>query len=178
MILVCVVSVLLSWFESLLYSDSLRCAVRYHWNQTKITHPQSPISFIDGYFLVKDVGVNYFTLPVGSVCRFSSSLFARSAAKLRAESARVQAAIINKCWNAQLNRFISYYKDKNMRDVAVTTEAVQSLFPLLLPQLPAQMADSIVRSQVTNSSKFWLPFPIPSVSADAVRSVLCVGSFY
>lgn len=46
-------------------------------------------------------------------------------------------------------------------------EGVQSLFPLLLSGLPGHMVESIVTTQLTNASKFWTPFPVPSVSKDA-----------
>jgi len=51
----------------------------------------------------------------------------------------------------------------------VDYEVVQSLFPLLLDTIPTQMVNSIVNTQLTNSSKFWLSYPVPSVSASDAR---------
>ncbi len=44
-------------------------------------------------------------------------------------------------------------------------ETVQTLFPLLLTNIPEELVESIVTTQLTNQSRFWLDFPVPSVSA-------------
>jgi glycogen debranching enzyme len=77
----------------------------------------------------------------------------------------LEQAIISKMWLPNENRFASalYARDGVLR--AARAETAQSLFPLLLESLPSGTVDTIVTSQLTNASRFWLNFPVPSVSA-------------
>jgi len=76
-------------------------------------------------------------------------------------------AIVSKMWSKTLNRFISLWRDWDGSEKETTAEVVQSLMPLLLSSkyLPQQLIDTIITTQITNTSKFWLPYPLPSVSA-------------
>jgi len=47
----------------------------------------------------------------------------------------------------------------------IKTETISNLFPLILPNIPKEMADTLLK-RLLNPEKFWLPFPIPSVAAD------------
>jgi hypothetical protein len=85
------------------------------------------------------------------------------------------------CCSYFFQRFVSTYKTREGTTAESPVESVQSLFPLLLETLPQEMQvgirvvvmcylqDSIVVTQLTNTSKFWLPYPVPSVSADAAQ---------
>jgi len=78
-------------------------------------------------------------------------------------------AIITKLWSKDLSRFVSSYIGRNGDTQIVDYEVVQSLFPLLLESIPSDMVNSIVQTQLTNTSKFWLSYPVPSVSASDAR---------
>lgn len=68
--------------------------------------------------------------------------------------------IISKCWSDDLKRFVSYYHQGNEEKKSIK-ETIQSLFPLLLDDLPKDIATQVV-SNLKNPEKFWLPYPIPS----------------
>jgi Mannosylglycerate hydrolase MGH1-like glycoside hydrolase domain len=143
-------------------------AYRYDWNQTAIVYrKEAPFEIIDGYFLVKDVGVNsVYAAGWGVLAELADRMKDTAlAARCRAMQSKVEASIIKHMWNAELSRFVSLYRDRDGVQREATVEAVQSLFPLLLSSLPRPMADSIVKTQLTNTSRFWLTYPIPSVSA-------------
>jgi hypothetical protein len=104
----------------------------------------------------------------GVLADLAAQYDAALAETLRARAKSATAAILSKCWDGARGRFVSLYKNAQLQDTVAAVEAVQSLFPLLLPDLPAPIAAALV-THLTNSSKFWLPFPVPSVSADTVR---------
>lgn len=52
---------------------------------------------------------------------------------------QVEAAIIDLCWDDDLQIFISLYKDKNGNSAKSTAEVAQCLFPLLLESLPQDL---------------------------------------
>ena len=66
-----------------------------------------------------------------------------------------------------MQRFVSLYRNNEGVTVQTPVESVQVLFPLLLETLPPAIQSSIVYSQLLNESKFWLTYPVPSVSADS-----------
>jgi glycogen debranching enzyme len=142
---------------------------RYKWNQSEILHrKREPLGIIDGYFIVEDVGVNAVYAAGWYVLADLASHFnATLAAECQRHGASVSGAIQALMWNETLGYFVTLYKDKDGHTVPSPVETVQSLFPLLLPDLPEALVERIVRTAVTNTSKFWLPYPVPSVSADA-----------
>jgi len=123
---------------------------------------------VDSYFIVQDVGVNAIYAAGWGVLGDMASLYDTQLAQYCYNAQeQVVSSLLSQCWDTDLNRFISYYHDVNGIRQPIYTETVQSLFPLLIPTLPLDIVDTIVTSQVTNTSKFWLEFPIPSVPKDA-----------
>lgn len=137
---------------------------RYRWNQTEILHrTKAPFDLIDGWFVVKDVGVSavYATgwgvlaevaemvgnQQLATECRAAhvtsrSPSVHHSWGDRGAEAlpqVRAESAIIDKCWDPQLQRFISYYRARDGSEAKISVEAVQSLFPLMLETLPKNM---------------------------------------
>ena len=88
------------------------------------------------------------------------------AARARDEQARVAAAVVRDMWDEAGGHFVTLYKDAEGVQRAAEAETVQSLFPLLLPELPSNITAALL-ANLRNESKFWLPFPLPSTAADA-----------
>jgi len=143
----------------------------YGWNQQDIVErKKNPLSSIGGYFIIKDVGVNsVYASGWGVLSDLAANFDKNLSLYCKHHQANAEEAIITKMWSANLKRFISTYKDKNGINVEVDYETAQSLLPLLLESLPVEIQKSIVETQIANSSKFWLKFPIPSVSASAAQ---------
>ena len=80
-----------------------------------------------------------------------------------------QHCISDNVTSSHRQRYTSTYKTPEGHTVQTPVETVQTLFPLLLETTPPEQLDIIV-SHLTNSSKFWLPYPVPSVSADAPQA--------
>jgi len=76
-------------------------------------------------------------------------------------------AIVTKMWNKELNRFISLWKDWDGSEKLAKAEVVQCLMPLLLSSkyIPQNYIDTMINTQLLNTSRFWLTYPLPSVSA-------------
>jgi glycogen debranching enzyme len=142
----------------------------YGWNQTDILNLKHKVPILDGYFVVQDVGVNsVYAAGWGVLADLASQFDTDLAQQCKNIQMVTEKAIIDKLWDNNLKRFVSTYKDKNGKTVAVDYETVQSLFPLLLESLPEEYQQSIVNTQLRNASKFWLQYPIPSTSASAAQ---------
>jgi len=142
----------------------------YNWNQTEIIERKHPALPGSNYFIVQDVGVNsVYASGWGVLSDLAANFDKNLSAYCKAHQLNAENAILSKLWSKDLERFISTYTDKDGNTQVVDYEVVQSLFPLLLDTIPTQMVNSIVNTQLTNSSKFWLSYPVPSVSASDAR---------
>ncbi len=143
---------------------------KMHWNQTAIINEvRSSKGLIDQYFVVKDVGVNaVYASSWGILADLAAQYDPQLSAYCRQMQTKFETAIVNKLWNPSLKRFVALYHDPQTKsEQMIPQEAVQVLFPLLMTNIPQQMVDSIVKTQVTNPNKFWTNYPFPSMSKDA-----------
>lgn len=155
-----------------LYSRFVELCVEYHlrfdWNLDNIVNRNGTgSSTIQNYFSVYDTSVN--SILAGSFRQLSrlAALVGDTAQAqhCKQQQLALERAIIANLWLPSQNRFASaiYARDGALK--YARAETAQSLFPLLLETLPPALVGSIVASQLTNSSRFWLNFPVPSVSA-------------
>lgn len=142
----------------------------YGWDIRRIlSRNKASRAPIDNWFVVFDVGLNsVYAAGWGVLARLADELGdVVASAHCRQRQARVEAAIIEHCWDKSLGFFATLYKDK--RDGTTRASPVQTaqcLFPLMLESLPPAMGDELVR-QLLNPDKFWTKFPVPSTSKDA-----------
>lgn len=115
-------------------------------------------------FIVEDVMVNSFYAQglnaLARLCRIANE--PRDAAEFDALAASVENALVTKCYDERAGLFF------NLDGIAETPARVitaASLFPLILPGLPKEIARRLVEEHLHNPNEFWLPFPIPSVAA-------------
>lgn len=143
--------------------------ISYGWNVTEIlARQQAPTSLLDNWFVVFDVGVNsVYASGWGVLADLASHFNATLSSYCKEQQARSEQAILEHCWSADLQRFVSMYKDRDGVIRHSVVETAQSLFPLLLESLPHDKQESIVKTQLLNPSKFWVSYPIPSTSRDA-----------
>lgn len=71
-------------------------------------------------------------------------------------------ALIAQCWSSEQEIFFDL--DQQGRQVPIKT--VASLMPLILPDLPKPMVESLVQRHLLNDREFWTAYPVPSVAAD------------
>ena len=74
---------------------------------------------------------------------------------------RVTATLVARLWDPE--RAIFHPRGPGGRRLAVATWA--GLAPLALPRLPDEIARRLAEEQLLDPRRFWLPFPVPSVSA-------------
>jgi glycogen debranching enzyme len=84
------------------------------------------------------------------------------AARCRSECRKYSEAVIRKCWDDGRGQFVSFYHRKGKEKVSAS-EAVQTLLPLLLDDLPEYIQQKLVR-KIIDPAKFWLAYPVPSVA--------------
>jgi len=146
----------------------LEYSFRYQWNMTAILgRTLPPPTWLQSWFMVEDIGVNaVYAAGWGTLADLAANYDKNVSAYCAQKAQKWTKRVISNGWNSTLQRFVSFYRDNRNNRVEVATETVQSLFPLLL-NLPQTMVDSIVNNQILNPKKFWLKYPIPSVSADA-----------
>ena len=78
------------------------------------------------------------------------------------EADRSQEALIRKCWDGVAGAFfdLSGVAERPVKLITVT-----SLMPLILDGLPREIVRRLVDGLLTSPDHFWLPYPLPSVSA-------------
>ena len=69
---------------------------------------------------------------------------------------------MERLWDPE--RGIFYPRGPDGRPLRVATWA--GLAPLALPRLPEEVARRLAEEQLLDPRRFWLPFPVPSVSAE------------
>ena len=74
---------------------------------------------------------------------------------------RVTAALVERLWDPQRAIFHPLGPDGRPLRVAIWA----GLAPLVLPGLPDEVAGRAIEAQLLDPGRFWLPFPVPSVSA-------------
>jgi glycogen debranching enzyme len=84
------------------------------------------------------------------------------AARCKEKQHFFEKAILYKCWNPRLGRFISFYHQDGEEHVSYA-ETAQSLFPIMFETIPPEMLDKVIAS-LQDPEKFWLSYPVPSVS--------------
>ena len=75
---------------------------------------------------------------------------------------RTRDALLEKCWDEEAGAFfdLSGADEKVVRVITIS-----SLMPLIMDDLPAEITTRLVQGLVTSEDHFWLPYPLPSVSA-------------
>jgi glycogen debranching enzyme len=126
------------------------------WNQQKILRRE--------WFNVKDVGVNSVYAAGWGILADLAATYDESLAKqCRARQVECERAILHKCWNRRLGRFVSIYH-KWGQEWVTPIETIQVLMPLVLDTIPGQIQESILKSQILDEKKFWTPYVFPSVA--------------
>ena len=79
-----------------------------------------------------------------------------------AEARKSRDALLRKCWDEEAGAFFDL-SGVTERPVKVIT--ISSLMPLILDDLPSEIVHRLVEGLLTSDQHFWLPYPVPSVSA-------------
>ncbi|MGD1119183.1 MAG: trehalase family glycosidase [Dehalococcoidales bacterium] len=128
---------------------------RVGWNQTTILQKE--------WFNVEDVGVcSVYADGWGVLAALAGEFDNELANRCREQYRRYQEAIIHKCWDEERGQFVSYFH-QNGAEIASRAETIQTLLPLLLDDLPADIQQKLV-ARIKDPGKFWLPYPVPSVA--------------
>ena len=144
----------------------------YSWNMTEIlSRKEAPnilgLSLLDAWFYVEDIGLNsVYAQGWGILSDLAQHFNSTLAEECAHEEMHFTQRIVQYGWNADLKRFVSRWRRVDGSWTFTPSETVQSLLPLMLRHLPSDLAASIVATQLTNTSKFWLAYPMPTTSAD------------
>ncbi|KJE92396.1 hypothetical protein CAOG_03374 [Capsaspora owczarzaki ATCC 30864] len=146
----------------------------YGWNQTAILHAPHAIDGLPlfNFFHMKDVGVNSIYAAgwalLGAIAESIGQ--AGLAAECYASGNATAKAITTKMFDPQTRRFFHLYKNVHTgEEKRASQNTVQTLLPLLLPVLNVgkDIADDIIAGDLTNTSKYWSTFPVPTTSMDS-----------
>jgi hypothetical protein len=77
-------------------------------------------------------------------------------------AAAITSALVARLWDREDGLF--YARGPDGEPLRVSTWA--SLAPLILPGLPEEIAARLVDEHLLSERRYWLPFPVPSVSAE------------
>jgi glycogen debranching enzyme len=73
---------------------------------------------------------------------------------------KTEEAILTKCWDEKTKMFYSL----GPKNDHIKTITISNLFPIILPHIQKDKAESIV-NLLTDKNRFWTPYPPPSVAA-------------
>ncbi|MHB1135040.1 MAG: MGH1-like glycoside hydrolase domain-containing protein [Chloroflexota bacterium] len=114
-------------------------------------------------FSVEDVSFNtVYALGLRSLsglCRVADD---PEAATYMARALATESALVSRCYDEETGLFYSLH---TKADLPLPVATVGSLLPLALPSLPAEIARRLVEKHLLREDSFWLPYPVPSVSA-------------
>jgi glycogen debranching enzyme len=128
---------------------------RLRWDQAEILRRER--------FNVEDVGVcSVYAAGWEVLASLAREFDTGLAASCRRSAAKYSQAVIRKCWDPERGRFVSYFHQDGEEKVTAA-ETVQTLLPLLLDDLPADIASRLVAG-LTDPARFWLSCPVPSVA--------------
>jgi neutral trehalase len=126
------------------------------WNQQEILNRE--------WFNVEDVGVNsVYAAGWGVLGDLAANFDETVTQHCRQRQQECERAILRKCWDRRVGRFVSIYHKWGKEWVA-PAETIQVLMPLVLDSIPAECQESIVQTQILDPKRFWAPFVLPSVS--------------
>jgi len=98
-----------------------------------------------------------------ALARLATSAGDDELARWAAETAgRVTTALLERCWDERAGLFFNVVGRGRQR---ITQRTVISLLPLLLPDLPRDVAALLVE-RLTDTRTFWTPYPVASVARD------------
>ena len=143
----------------------------YGWNMTAILErKEAPdildISYLDAWFYVEDIGLNsVYAAGWGILGDLAAQFNSTLAAACHAQEMLFTDRIARFGWDEDLQRFVSRWRRTDGSWTTTSAEAVQTLLPLMLRNLPKKYVNSMVQTQLLNTSKFWLSFPVPTTSA-------------
>ena len=141
-----------------MYFHFWRLLCKYHkvgWNQQIILQRE--------WFNVEDVGLcSVYADGWGVLAALADEFDSELAIRCRVQHRRYQEAIIHKCWDEECEQFVSYFHQDGA-EIVSRAETIQTLFPLLLDDLPAHIQQKLV-AKIKDSEKFWLPYPVPTIA--------------
>ena len=113
-------------------------------------------------FNVEDVLVNsIYVFGLRSLGRLMASVGEDNSEFVR-EADRSRDALISKCWDQEAGAFFDL---SGVAERSVKVITISSLMPLILEDLPREIVRRLVEGLLTSPDHFWLPYPLPSVSA-------------
>ena len=113
-------------------------------------------------FHIEDVLVNsIYAFGLRSLSRLIADVGEDNSEFVR-EADKTRDALISKCWDEEAGAFFDL-AGTGERPVKVIT--ISSLMPLILHDLPTEIVRRLVDGLVSSPDHFWLPYPLPSVSA-------------
>ena len=133
----------------------------------KLYQAYEPLRGDDRRILHADL-FNFEDVLVNSIYAFGLQALARllegreDNGEFLGEADRTRDALIRKCWDEDAGAFFDLSGNAERRVEVVT---ISSLMPLILEDLPPEIVRRLVDGLLTSPDHFWLPYPVPSVSA-------------
>ena len=133
----------------------------------KLYQAYEPLRGDDRRILQADL-FNFADVLVNSIYIFGLQALARlmegreDNSEFLREADRSRDALIRKCWDEEAGAFFDL---SGMAERSVKVITISSLMPLILEDLPREIVRRLVEGLLTSAEHFWLPYPVPSVSA-------------
>ncbi|MGV9198979.1 MAG: amylo-alpha-1,6-glucosidase [Promethearchaeia archaeon] len=146
---------LFKWMHRLI--KQVRILSKCEWDMKSIAEKN--------YFLYKDL---LFNCAYIQGCRDLAQLYGelgKSQIKknLQQRASELEDILLEYCWNSQENMFFGIYGNEGTQD---SVKAALGFIPLILDNLPQNIASQLVHDHLLNEEEFWSHYPVPSVALD------------
>ncbi|MFO8019787.1 MAG: hypothetical protein R6U96_14275 [Promethearchaeia archaeon] len=146
---------LLKWMHRLI--KQVRVLSKCNWNMEKIAER--------GYFLYKDL---LFNCAYIQGCRDLAQLYyvteqPHPKEELNQRADQLEEVLLEHCWDPEEKMFFGIYGKDGEQD---KVKACLGFIPLILDNLPQNIASQLVHDHLLNEKEFWPSYPVPSVALD------------
>ena len=119
-------------------------------------------------FVVKDVAMNsYYLNNLKALARLAGIVGDKKTAVWADKLAKkVFNSILTKLYDQKTGIFFNLGKKDKVRSRGLT---VNSLIPVIIPDLPKPIVKNLVNNFILKPDKFWLPYPLPSIAKDELE---------
>ncbi len=137
----------------------VRLLIRYYalgWNEEKIFHRS--------LFRVKDLLLNcVYVQNLLSLSRLLELVGEDKHRRLLLSLAeRCEESILGKMYDDRSGLFYSL-DSRQGGDKRLPVNTISSLFPLILPHIPEEWVERLVKEHLLNPQEYWTPYPLPAV---------------
>lgn len=120
----------------------------------------------DNYFIVKEAGFNtFYSLDILAMSKLCKASHDNETAFYERHAKKVKNSIFDVMYDEEGSAFFDVYGRDNIK-IKILTPTI--FFPIVIPDMPPDIAKQIFERHLFNEKEFTAPYPIPSVAKNDI----------